>query len=66
MTFEEFWKLPFSEQKKRYQELSEHDKLLARMDGGNPTDKPREPYRPSTQEEINEIMRIFQGKDTAE
>ena len=36
LTFEEFRKLPRSEQNVRYRELSDHDKFLARMNDYSP------------------------------
>ena len=60
LTFKEFAKLPRSEQNARYPELSDHDKFMARLnDWGESENVKGDPYYPTTQEEIDEIMEIF-------
>lgn len=62
ITFKEFSKLPRSEQNARYQELSDRDKFMARLNDLSESENVKEePYYPTTQEEIDEIMEIFRN-----
>lgn len=64
LTFQEFRRLPRREQNVRYQELSNHDKFLARMnDWTNDDPDPNAPdgWEPD-EKEIEEIMEIFHKK----
>ena len=69
LTFEEFRKLPRSEQNVRYRELSDHDKFLARMNDysseGVVSTPPKDGYTPeqiAANEILNKFVREFSDK----
>lgn len=61
LTFEEFRKLPRAQQNARCEELSEHDRLLARMSDWQPSDfgMSNEPHA-MTKEEISRLPIEYQ------
>jgi len=66
LTFEEFIKLPENEQCKRYEELSSHDKFLARLNQNpispnNPpmTDEEMANLPPETRDILDQIKKMF-------
>lgn len=63
LTFEEFICLPREEQNRRYVELSDHDKFLARMNDWetNSSGEAKPGWRP-TEEELEEAVRIMRGE----
>mgnify|MGYP003253645270 FL=1 len=61
MTFEEFRRLPRSEQNRRIFELSEHDKLLARMNDTGISPSKSVENLDVTPELWEELKRAFEG-----
>jgi hypothetical protein len=57
LTFDEFRRLPREEQNRRYAELSEHDRFLARMNDWQPAGVTRQPM---TAEEFQRLPPGFQ------
>ena len=64
LTFDEFCRLPHSEQCVRYKELSSHDRFLARMNDYGATDGPKSD-KPCvlSKEQQKRILEIFYGVD---
>ena len=68
LTIKEFRRLPRHEQNKRYGELSNHDKFIARMEDWGAPDRetPAEEWIP-TKEDAKRLVDMLNGKDeTAE
>ena len=64
LTFDEFCRLPHSEQCVRYKELSSHDRFLARVNdcGGTDEHKSDQPCQLS-KEKFQRILETFYGAD---
>lgn len=64
LTFKEFMHLTTAEKDRRFSELSNHDKLLARMNdwGGREPDGTEPDEWNPTEEELDELLRIGRGE----
>lgn len=62
LTFEEFIYLPREEQNRRYVELSDHDKFLARINDHGYSSGAGTPGWKPTQEDLDMAYRIMKGQ----